>query len=124
MVDTMWNDQTTTMQTLKDSLQKFNADRDWEQFHTPKDLAMCVSAEAGELLECFLWKDESSDVDLDAVQEELADIMITAANLGARLNIDLMKAVERKLAVNAERYPVALARGRATKHTHLPKVVT
>jgi dCTP diphosphatase len=118
----MWDDQTTTLQVLKDSLKRFNSDRDWEQFHTPKDLAMCVSAEAGELLECFLWKREDSDIDLTSVQEELADIIITATNLGARLNIDLMKAVERKLAINAERYPVEVARGKATKHTDLPKV--
>ena len=115
----MWDDDTTTMTELKTRLAAFNRARDWEQFHTPKDLAMCISAEAGELLECFLWKDEESELNRSAIEEELADLAITVANLSQRLGVNLMAAIERKLAINAERYPVSKARGRATKHTDL-----
>ena len=71
------------------------------------------------LLECFLWKTSESALDRRAIEEELADLLITATNLAQRIDVDLMAAVERKLALNAERYPVAKARGRADKHTDL-----
>ena len=115
----MWDDVNTSVSELKKRLKVFNQEREWEQFHTPKDLAMCIAAEAGELLECFLWKGDEASLDRDAIIEEIADLMITTANLAARLDIDMMAAVDRKLELNAARYPVSKARGRATKHTKL-----
>ena len=115
----MWDDDTTTITELKARLADFNKARDWEQFHTPKDLAMCISAEAGELLECFLWKKDEGELNRAAVEEELADLAITVANLSQRLGINLMAAVEQKLSINAERYPVSKARGSHKTHRTL-----
>ena len=115
----MWTDDTTSLTFLRDALRRFNEERDWEQFHSAKDLAMCVSVEAGELLECFLWKSEDSAPDRTKVEQEMGDVLITLVNLANKLNIDLMRAAQRKLALNAQHYPVSKAKGRATKHTEL-----
>lgn len=115
----MWSDETTPVQQVKDALRAFNHARDWEQFHRPKDLAMCISAEAGELLECFLWKAEGDPIDMDRVREELADVLITAINLANTLGIDAMAAVEAKIHLNGTRYPVSKAVGRADKYDSL-----
>ena len=112
-------DETTPVSELKQLVRRFVEERDWDQFHTPKDLAMCLAAEAGELLEPFLWKREGDPIALDQVREELADVVICAVNLALRLDIDVMAAVDAKIVGNAERYPVALARGRADKHDKL-----
>ena len=114
-----WNDRETTLDQVKTRLRDFNKARDWEQFHHPKDLAMCVSAEAGELLECFLWKRDAEALDLTKIREELGDVLITAINLANALDIDVMRAVEAKIALNEDRYPVSKARGRADKHDRL-----
>ena len=114
-----YSDRETSIDQVKARLRAFNAAREWEPFHTPKDLAMCVAAEAGELLEPFLWKTPDEAVDLAAVREELADVIICAVNLAAKLDIDLLAAVDAKIALNATRYPVDKARGRATKHDEL-----
>lgn len=111
----------STVAELAARLREFNRERDWEQFHTPKDLAMALSVEAGELLERFLWKRGGDALDAAAIEEELADVLICAVNLAQRLQIDLMAAVDRKIARNAERYPVELARGRADKHDVLAR---
>jgi len=116
---TSYSDETTTIATLRDRLAHFNAERDWEQFHAPKDLAMCLAAEAGELLEPFLWKAEGEPLDRELISQELADVLICAVNLAAKLEIDLLRAVDRKIDLNAERYPVEKARGRAAKHDRL-----
>lgn len=103
-------------------LQAFAQERDWEQFHTPKNLAIALSVEAGELLELFQWLTPSdsfavADPSADAVrvQEELADVFIYLVRLAGVLGIDLEAAVEAKLQVNAQKYPIDLARGNATK---------
>ena len=114
-----WTDEETPLAALRERLAAFNRARDWEQFHAPKDLAMCVAAEAGELLEPFLWKREGDALELAQVREELADVVISCVNLAARLGVDLSAAVEDKIALNEARYPVALARGRADKHDRL-----
>lgn len=114
-----YSDETTTMATVRERLASFNAERDWEQFHGPKDLAMCLAAEAGELLEPFLWKTEGEPLDRELISQELADVLICAVNLAAKLEIDLLHAVDQKIAMNAQRYPVEKARGRATKHDRL-----
>lgn len=115
-----WSDADTPLAVARRALAAFNAERDWEQFHTPKDLAMCLAAEAGELLEPFLWKRTDDALDRAAISEELADVVICALNLAARLDIDVMRVVQAKIGRNALRYPAAVARGRADKYTMLP----
>lgn len=114
-----YSDETTALCVVRERLARFNAERDWEQFHGPKDLAMCLAAEAGELLEPFLWKREGEALDREAISQELADVLICAVNLAAKLEIDLLQAVDRKITANAERYPVETSRGRAVKHDQL-----
>jgi NTP pyrophosphatase (non-canonical NTP hydrolase) len=103
-------------------LRTFAEERDWEQFHTPKNLAMALSVEAGELLELFQWltPEESHAVlstpaGAQRVQEELADVLIYLVRLADVLGVDLEVAVEAKLMINARKYPIALSRGNATK---------
>lgn len=109
------NDATTPLDELKGALARFNEERGWGRFHTPLHLAMALSAEAGELLELFLWKREDDIPDRVRLGEEMADVLICLSNLARRLDMDLMRAVELKIAKNAERYPVAKAFGRADK---------
>lgn len=109
------DDATTPLDELKGALARFNAERGWGRFHTPLHLAMALSAEAGELLELFLWKREDEVPDRTRLGEEMADVLICLSNLARRLDLDLMRAVEDKIAKNAERYPVAKAFGRADK---------
>ena len=103
-------------------LQAFAQERDWEQFHTPKNLAIALSVEAGELLELFQWltPGESlavTDTPADAarIQEELADVLLYLVRLADILGVDLEAAAETKLAANAHKYPVELSSGNATK---------
>jgi dCTP diphosphatase len=107
---------------LRDALRSFASDREWQRFHSPKNLAMALAAEAGELLEVFQWlaEEESralSDEDLTQVREEVADVLIYVVRLADELGIELGEAVEAKLRLNEERYPVDLARGNATKYS-------
>ena len=80
---------------------------------------MCVSVEAGELLEAFLWKSQEESVNRGAVEEEIADVLISCINLAGQLDLDLMACIQRKLRLNGERYPVELAKGSAQKHDQL-----
>ena len=103
-------------------LRTFARERDWEQFHTPKNLAMALSVEAGELMELFQWltPEESRAVADDPagarrLQEELADVLIYLVRLADVLGVDLEEAVEAKLQTNAGKYPIHLAYGNATK---------
>lgn len=110
------------MEKLKLSLQEFADERDWDQFHSPKNLSMALSGEVGELLEHFQWLTEEqsqnlSDEKLIAVGEELADIQLYLVRLADKLNIDLTHAVERKLTLNAEKYPSEKVKGSAKKYT-------
>jgi NTP pyrophosphatase (non-canonical NTP hydrolase) len=105
---------------LPQRLAEFAAERDWEQFHSPKNLAMALAAEAGELLEHFQWLTESQSAglsagELEAVAMELADIQIYLVRLADRLGVDLVQAAHRKIDLNAERYPIDKARGNAQK---------
>ncbi len=102
---------------------RFRDERDWAQFHTPKNLAAAIAVEAAELQEIFLWH-SSGSVPLDSelqlrVEQELADVRIHCANFALALDIDLPDALAAKFAANEERYPVAKARGNATKYTDL-----
>ena len=110
--------------TLREALRAFSAEREWDQFHSPKNLAMSVMIEAAELGEHFQWRPTGEAAELppgerDLVALEMADVLLYLVRLADRLDIDLAAAAWRKLALNAERYPAELARGRATKYTEL-----
>jgi NTP pyrophosphatase (non-canonical NTP hydrolase) len=112
------------LETLRDDLRKFSTARDWEQFHSPKNLAMALSAEAGELLEVFQWLTEEQSRNLEpkamaAVSEEIADVLLYLVRLGDQLGVDPVAAAQRKLAENERKYPADKARGNARKYTDL-----
>jgi NTP pyrophosphatase (non-canonical NTP hydrolase) len=100
------------------ALLKFRNERDWEQFHNPKDLALAINVEAGELLELFLWKD-AKDANIEKVKEELADVFAFAFLLAEKYNLDVKEIVLDKIKKNAEKYPVDKAKGKATKYNEL-----
>ena len=111
------------IERLQLKLRQFARDRDWEQFHHPKNLAMALAGEAGELLEIYQWLSddqsraarEASDT-VEATRAELADIVIYAAQFADVMGIDLEQAVADKMEENAQRYPVATSKGSARKH--------
>lgn len=96
----------------------FRNERDWEQFHNPKDLALAINIEAGELLELFLWK-KHEDANLDKVKKELADIFAYAFLLADKYDFDVKKIVLDKIKENGEKYPINKAKGTATKYNEL-----
>jgi NTP pyrophosphatase (non-canonical NTP hydrolase) len=104
-------------------LRDFVAERDWDAFHAPKDLAMSVAIEAGELLEVFQWRDlQAGDLTNDdrrRIGEELADVAMYTMLLADKAGIDLWAAVEAKLVENARKYPVDRAKGKADKYDRL-----
>jgi NTP pyrophosphatase (non-canonical NTP hydrolase) len=100
---------------LQARILRFRDERDWAQFHTPKDLAMSLSVEAAELLELYLWK-SSEEADVARVREELADVLYCALLLAEHYQIDVHAAVVDKLAKNALKYPVETSRGSNKKH--------
>lgn len=108
---------------LRVKLRAFVDARDWDAFHAPKDLAMSLAIEAGELLEVFQWRDPAAaDLTVEdraRLAEELADVTMYAMLLADKAGVDLLAAIERKLAQNAEKYPVEKARGRADKYDRL-----
>jgi len=97
-----------------DRIRKFTDDRDWDQFHTPANLAKSIAIEAGELLECFQWSD--TDYDMDHVSEELADVLVYCRNMLDKLGLDEDEIVNRKMDQNEAKYPVEKARGSAAKY--------
>ncbi len=122
----MPNDNVTTIAELKSRILAFARERDWEQFHAPKNLSMALAAEAGELMEHFLWvtPDASRAIAHDAgkrpgIAEELADVVIYALEFANATGIDLSSAIDAKMAANAKKYPVEKSRGRADKYTEL-----
>lgn len=111
-----------SLQEITGKIRKFRDDRDWAQFHNPKDMAIAISLEAGELLEHFLWKNpeevEDRIVEKRAeIESEIADIAIYLTELADNLGIDLLKAMEDKIRVNGEKYPVERVRGSSKKYT-------
>lgn len=109
---------------LRDAMRAFAAERAWEPFHTPKNLAMALAGEAGEVIEHFQWLTAEQSAALDpavreAVALELADVALYLVRLADVLDIDLAAAAWRKLAINAQRYPADKARGRADKYDRL-----
>lgn len=113
---------TGDLNQMSKRLSQFNRERDWEQFHCPRNLAMALCVEAGELLECFLWsKDDAgiSDDQKEKISQEAADVLICLLNLCRRAGIDLPQAFENKLAQNEKKYPPEKARGRCEKYDKL-----
>lgn len=109
---------------IKKRLRKFAAERDWDQFHSPKNFSMAMIVECAELVEHFQWlTDEQSKQlaaeTLDEVSLEMADILIYLIRLADVLEVDLLKTVNRKIALNAEKYPIEKAKGLATKYNKL-----
>lgn len=109
---------------LRDAMRRFAAERAWERFHTPKNLAMALSGEAGELIEHFQWLTAEESASLPApvreeVALEMADVLLYLVRLGDVLDIDLAEAARRKIAINAGRYPAEQVRGRAVKYDRL-----
>ena len=103
---------------ITDALHAFRDERDWAQFHNPKDLAIAISIEASELLEVFLWKD-SDKADVAQVKDELADIFAFAFQLAAHYDLNIQQIVSEKMAKNRLKYPVEKAKGTAKKYTEL-----
>lgn len=103
---------------ITDAMIRFRDERDWAQFHNPKDLAAALSIEAGELLECFLWK-AHAEADMEKVKEELADVLAFSLLLAEHYKLDVKQVVLDKIAKNALKYPVAKAKGSAKKYTEL-----
>jgi len=95
----------------------FNKERDWDQFHTPVNIAKSISIEAGELLECFQWSD--TNYDRAAVLEELADVANYCIQMSQALDVDLLEVVNAKLEKNGQKYPVEKAKGSSKKYTEL-----
>ena len=98
-------------------IRKFTEDRDWDQFHSPANLAKSIVIEAAELLECFQWSDE--EYDLQHVKEELADVMVYSQNLLDKLGLDADEIINMKMTQNEKKYPVDKAKGNAVKYTEL-----
>lgn len=101
-------------QNTIDRIRKFTKDRDWDQFHSPANLAKSIMIEAGELLECFQWSEE--DYDIEHVKEELADVLIYCHDMLDKMGLDADEIVNSKMDKNEEKYPVEKARGNARKY--------
>jgi NTP pyrophosphatase (non-canonical NTP hydrolase) len=111
-----------SLKELTLTIRKFADDRDWQQFHSPKNLAMALVVEAGELVEHFQWLTGQQSLELNDTQRrevslEMADVLIYLVRMADRMNIDLIAAANDKTALNAEKYPAAESRGRADKYT-------
>jgi NTP pyrophosphatase (non-canonical NTP hydrolase) len=107
--------------TLRDLVRQFVDERDWDQFHTPKNLSSALSVEAAELLEHFQWlqtgqAEELGDGKLEQVRHEMADVLVYLVRLADKLNVDLMAAVQEKMVLNRAKYPADLVRGDARKY--------
>ena len=122
----MEDDQTTTLEEVKAAIAAFAAERDWQQFHDPKNLVMALTSEACELAEHFRWvtNEESHGTAVDqenaeAVANELADVVMFAFEFASVCGIDIVSAISAKLEINAARYPVAKAKGSSRKYDRL-----
>lgn len=111
-------DQKKDMKEIINALLKFRNERDWEQFHNPKDLAVALNVEAGELLELFLWKN-AEEADKEKVKEELADVFSFAFLLAEKYGLDVKEIVLDKIEKNGQKYTVEKSKGTAKKYTEL-----
>lgn len=101
----------------KERIRRFTLDRDWEQFHTPGNLAKSISIEANELLECFQWSD--TECNIEHVKEELADVLVYCQNLLDKFELDEDEIINSKMEQNEKKYPVELCKGSSKKYTEL-----
>ena len=113
-----------SLRELRDALRRFAAERDWEQFHSPKNLAMALSVEAAELLEHFQWLSEDASTrlegaELDEIGQEMADVLLYLIRLADKLDLDLLQAALRKMQLNEAKYPADKARGNSRKYSEL-----
>jgi dCTP diphosphatase len=113
-----------TLDQLRDSLRQFAAERDWDQFHSPKNLASALAVEAAELLERFQWltEDESRTLppaELEKVRQEMADVLNYLIRLADKLDVNLLEAARDKIVLNAQKYPVDKSRGSVKKYSEL-----
>jgi dCTP diphosphatase len=111
-----------SLNDLTARIREFAEERDWEQFHSPKNLSMALIVEAAELVEHFQWLSQQQSEELDAerhdaVSLEMADVLIYLVRMADRLDIDLLEAARKKIQINAKKYPVTLAKGKADKYT-------
>ena len=118
------NDKATTLQELKKFCDEFVKERDWKQFHNPKNVSMAISGEAAELMEIFTWctNEESYTIaqkKIDDVKDELADVITLAFMFANVCDIDIAQAIEDKMAKNREKYPIEKSKGNNTKYTEL-----
>ena len=109
------------MEDLKRKLRRFTEERDWEQFHSPKNLAMALSVEVAEINEIFQWMTEEESQNIEGekrqhLEEEIGDVMNYLVSLGEKFCIDPVKAAKKKIRINEKKYPVSLARGSAKKY--------
>lgn len=121
-----FTDSVTTLDQLKTRIMAFAREREWEQFHSPKNLSMALAAEAGELMEHFLWStpEESRAIAADPakrnkIADELADVVIYALEFANATGLDVAGSIDSKMQANAKKYPIEKARGRADKYTEL-----
>ena len=98
-------------------IRSFSIDRDWDQFHSPANLAKSISIEANELLECFQWSDDNYDI--NEVKEELADVLVYCVDMLDKLGLDADEIINAKMEQNEKKYPVSKAKGKATKYNKL-----
>ncbi len=112
------------MLELKTQIKKFIHERDWEQYHAPKNLAMALSVEAAEIVEIFQWKkaeDQLGEEELEALRQEIGDVLIYLIELADKFEIDIVEAAKHKLILNQKKYPADLVRGKAEKYTEYCK---
>ena len=115
-----------SIEELKHRLRAFARERDWEQFHSPKNLSMALIVETAELVEHFQWLTERQSMELPpptrrAVEQEMADVLIYLTRLADLLDVDLLAAAEQKMELNARKYPAEEVRGKADKRKDIPK---
>ena len=106
-----------SLKELSEKIDAFNKERDWDQFHSPANLAKSISIEANELLECFQWSDDKYDI--NDVKAELADVLSYCIQMASKLNLDIREIVLQKLEETAKKYPVEKAKGVSTKYDKL-----
>ena len=117
-------DKMNELELLRDKLRTFAADRDWDQFHSPKNISMALAVEASELLEHFQWLTEAQSHKLlpekrEEVAQEIADVLLYLVRIADKLNINLVDAANKKLTLNAKKYPAEKSRGNNKKYTEL-----
>ena|ERR1700679_1573175 len=115
------DDKITTIDQLKIKLKQFVEERDWQQFHSPKNLSMAIVSEAAELLELFMWVDNKESIERlqekrQDVEDEVADVVLAVLALASRYDIDIARAIEHKMKKNAQKYPVELVKGKWKKY--------